>query len=328
MSLQWQLIHILSRRYCASSRSKSIFKPVTFRHQIDTNKIANENGERNWKRKNKSHNKESKYDNNSEYTPITRPIPTKNTKYSENYVPPIETQKRNYNKFSKLKDSTSNKQTFDKNRYHEENMNYTNKSTKYNVYKKKAFKNPKSLFHPNDLNLNVSEDGQEELLYGIFPILLALKANRRTFHEILFKHDLEKSNENIKNILDLSKELNINTRSVDLKTIRRIVPPSVVHQNVCSIASPLPIDVFTVPDTTIDTSQNIEDIISSSASQQQIATREEILATKKKELYLVLDEVVDPMNMGAILRSSCYFGVDRVFITPSWFVSEYFFLDS
>ena len=40
--------------------------------------------------------------------------------------------------------------------------------------------------------------------------------------------------------------------------------------------------------------------------------------TGRLPLWVLLDEVKDPMNVGAILRTSHFLGVDKVILSPQW----------
>ena len=43
-----------------------------------------------------------------------------------------------------------------------------------------------------------------------------------------------------------------------------------------------------------------------------------IIYEQKKRLWLVLDSIQDPMNFGAILRSSYFLGVEKIFVTREY----------
>lgn len=71
---------------------------------------------------------------------------------------------------------------------------------------------------------------------------------------------------------------------IDKKDLDKLLPPGAVHQGIALHSEPLP-EVF------------IQDLI---------------IRTKDKEnaLLVILDQVTDPHNVGAIMRSACVFGAD------------------
>ncbi len=72
---------------------------------------------------------------------------------------------------------------------------------------------------------------------------------------------------------------------IDKKTMDRILPPGAVHQGIALVTDPLP-------------EMDIEDLI--------------IRSGDERAVFLILDQVTDPHNVGAILRSACAFGVGGV----------------
>ena len=83
------------------------------------------------------------------------------------------------------------------------------------------------------------------------------------------------------------KELNLGGRKLnadtDIRQLDKILPKDAVHQGVAALVHPLPLTA-------------LDDILESS-------------------LLLVLDQVTDPHNVGAILRSAAAFGVSAVIMT-------------
>ena len=71
---------------------------------------------------------------------------------------------------------------------------------------------------------------------------------------------------------------------VERRQIDDILPPGAVHQGIAIDASPLD-EIF------------VQDLIIHAA-------------TKNKSVFVVLDQVTDPHNVGAVLRSACAFGAD------------------
>lgn len=73
---------------------------------------------------------------------------------------------------------------------------------------------------------------------------------------------------------------------VEADVVGRTLPPGSVHQGVALSCDPLP-------------RRGLEDVL---------------LATEKRRIVLVLDQITDPHNVGAILRTAAAFGVDAVVI--------------
>lgn len=71
---------------------------------------------------------------------------------------------------------------------------------------------------------------------------------------------------------------------VERHQIDQILPPGAVHQGIAVDAAPLE-EIF------------VQDLIIRAA-------------TKEKSVFVVLDQVTDPHNVGAVLRSACAFGAD------------------
>lgn len=135
-------------------------------------------------------------------------------------------------------------------------------------------------------NLRESKDDRTEVVFGISPCLLALTTGRRKAFNLLVKEgDVSHRTSVIKVCEEAHK------RGVQIKRVRKEhldrISPGCVHQGVCLQASPL-----------------------------SYLTEETAFTYVQKSgvipLWLVLDGIQDPMNLGAILRSAYFLGVDRV----------------
>ena len=73
---------------------------------------------------------------------------------------------------------------------------------------------------------------------------------------------------------------------IEKKDLERLLSPGSVHQGIAAKCSPLP-------------EQFLQDVIIKSSTQNH-------------SLILMLDQVTDPHNVGAIIRSACAFGVDGI----------------
>lgn len=116
-------------------------------------------------------------------------------------------------------------------------------------------------------------------LYGMHPVRAALANPRRKLHRLL-------ATRNAAQTLMEDGEPRIEPEIVERKAIDRLVPPDAVHQGVALLVDP-------IVDIRLDTLLNDE------------ATR----------IVLVLDQVTDPHNVGAILRSAAAFGAAAVITT-------------
>ncbi|GFY46530.1 rRNA methyltransferase 1, mitochondrial [Trichonephila inaurata madagascariensis] len=156
-----------------------------------------------------------------------------------------------------------------------------------------------------------------EILYGIHPVYLALLEKKRQLFQLFIKVQEEnclktEKNERLSKIDNIAKTLEIPVHYVDSKVMNYLAPGA-VHQKqyklkkfsarhrkkfsfhfilgVCLDAGALPKLEW----------QDIEYKINEEASSDL-------------PLWLVLNEIVDPMNVGAIIRSAKYFGINNLFM--------------
>ena len=144
-----------------------------------------------------------------------------------------------------------------------------------------------------------------EILYGIHPVNTALSAKRRTVQTVYYRKDLLETNEKIKQIIQHCWEENIETQAIHRSKIDALLlpqnrsnngkPPH--HQGLLAKVSRL----YFTP--TPCTSQFVEGMCQSSAS------------SSSKQVWLLLNEIQDPMNFGSILRSAYFLGCDNIFVS-------------
>ena len=144
-----------------------------------------------------------------------------------------------------------------------------------------------------------------DLLYGIQPVSLALKAKRRTVHRIYYNPGSARAVEIAKvaqgvDIVELKREaLDSVCRQVDRYNEHH------VHQGIVADVSRLhhvPYDFRrTQPWLQSESSPPVEE--------------PRTLNSDRLPLWLLLCSVRDPMNLGTILRTSHFLGVDRVLVT-------------
>jgi 21S rRNA (GM2251-2'-O)-methyltransferase len=133
-----------------------------------------------------------------------------------------------------------------------------------------------------------------EVLYGVSPVLAALKHQRRTIHALYIQQSIDfskrKDASSIKEAIQRAKELGAavhETSKHDLNLLSNDRP----HQGLVLDVSPLtwkPMDVFPT------------------AAAAAAAT------AGRQPVWLALDEVVDPQNLGAVIRSAYCLGATGV----------------
>jgi 23S rRNA (guanosine2251-2'-O)-methyltransferase len=125
-------------------------------------------------------------------------------------------------------------------------------------------------------------------LFGMHAVREAILNPARDIKAIYIAELLE---ENIQPILDQAAAkglLRPEPEIIEKGRLERVLPKGTVHQGIACDASPLD-EVF------------LPDLINRAA-------------LKKRSVLVMLDQVTDPHNMGAILRSACAFGADGVIV--------------
>ncbi|XP_041670976.1 rRNA methyltransferase 1, mitochondrial [Cheilinus undulatus] len=125
-----------------------------------------------------------------------------------------------------------------------------------------------------------------EIVFGISPCLLALTQGRRKAHKLFVKDGEASHRASVLKVCEEAYKQGVQVHRVSKKDLDKMSGGR-VHQGVCLKASPL--------------SYLTE--ATDSAFKIQYST---------PPLWLILEEIQDPMNLGAILRSAYFLGVDRV----------------
>ena len=130
------------------------------------------------------------------------------------------------------------------------------------------------------------ESGAEnhETVFGIAPCLLALTHGRRKAHKLFVKDGETSNRSSVVKVCEEAHRRGVQVHRVSKKDLDKMSSGR-VHQGVCLQASPLR---YLTEDSVSKRSDN------------------------RPPLWLVLEEIQDPMNLGAILRSAYFLGVDRV----------------
>ncbi|XP_078168269.1 tRNA/rRNA methyltransferase (SpoU) family protein [Carex rostrata] len=132
-------------------------------------------------------------------------------------------------------------------------------------------------------------------VYGVGPVLAALTANRREFHALYIQENMDLSANNkkkkdkkgIQKVIQTANKIGlkvVETAKHDLNMVVENRP----HQGLVLDASPLEM-------------VGIKELEPISLEQGQ-----------KAPIWVALDEVMDPQNLGAIIRSAYYFGANGV----------------
>ena len=125
-----------------------------------------------------------------------------------------------------------------------------------------------------------------EILCGFHPVFEALSAGRRRVYEVY--QVKEKKTERCEQIQSLAKSRGVAHQLIETADFKTLVG-SVVNQVVAARVSPYPLTALT-------------DILQTAQ------------ARNKKFFLLMLDNIVDPQNLGALIRTALCVGVDGVIL--------------
>ena len=123
------------------------------------------------------------------------------------------------------------------------------------------------------------------LIYGKHPVAAALNNNRRKHINLFITREV------LQEIEKLIPKLNIKTTILKSDSLNSMVSPGTNHQNI--ILESLPLD-----------SLHLEDLIEQDKS-------------KSFSCLILLDQVTDPHNIGAIIRSAAAFSASAVILTDN-----------
>ncbi|MEA3280583.1 MAG: 23S rRNA (guanosine(2251)-2'-O)-methyltransferase RlmB [Thermodesulfobacteriota bacterium] len=128
---------------------------------------------------------------------------------------------------------------------------------------------------------------KSEILYGIHPIFEALKAGRRSFYKIYLSQD--KASKRLQKILKAAASFKIPLERIRASKLESIAGTD-LHQGIGAIVSPYPLT-------------GLPDII------------DKRRPADANHFLLLLDNVADPHNLGALIRTALCVGTDGVIIT-------------
>ncbi|CAH8356099.1 unnamed protein product [Eruca vesicaria subsp. sativa] len=135
-----------------------------------------------------------------------------------------------------------------------------------------------------------------EVVYGVSPVLAALSAGRRELYALYVQEGLDLSSNNKKKkdkkgfekVLKLSEKLGLDIKETSKHDLN-MVSDNRPHQGLVLDASPLEL-------------VKVKEL-------DKVSSEEE-----KYSLWVALDEVTDPQNLGAIIRSAYFFGATGVVV--------------
>jgi 23S rRNA (guanosine2251-2'-O)-methyltransferase len=125
-----------------------------------------------------------------------------------------------------------------------------------------------------------------ELLYGIHPVHEALVANRRQVYEIYFEKG--KKSGRLAQLVSLAESRGVLQKTIGSGDLRTLAGAT-GHQSVVARVSPYPLS-------------SVSDIMQS------------VQAGKRKPFLLMLDNILDPQNLGAMIRTALCVGIDGVIL--------------
>jgi 23S rRNA (guanosine2251-2'-O)-methyltransferase len=125
---------------------------------------------------------------------------------------------------------------------------------------------------------------KESFIFGIYPVLEALQSNKQ-IDKLFVLQGGDRSKLDL--ILKLAESQNVTINMVPFEKLEKLTRSN--HQGVVAFVSPI-------------TFQPLESSI------------ENILSTKQNPLFLILDQITDVRNFGAIIRTAECTGVDAIII--------------
>ncbi|XP_041097376.1 rRNA methyltransferase 1, mitochondrial isoform X2 [Polyodon spathula] len=186
--------------------------------------------------------------------------------------------------------SVQKQQTFVK------NNKWSTKLPKYELQNRATFANELRRLRDEDMPGPVQTDSpsgiayrnmknkDSEIVFGVSPCYLALTHGRRSFHGLYVKESRIQQRPEVREIYRLAEILGVTVHQASRRALDGLCGGR-VHQGMCLEASPL----------------------GYMAVDERIAP-----CTPGQSLWLVLEGIQDPMNMGALLRTAYFLGVDRV----------------
>lgn len=138
-------------------------------------------------------------------------------------------------------------------------------------------------------NICIQKENEDELVFGVSPCLLALTQGKRTLTQLFVKRTEGRQRQSVEKVCEEAVKRGVPIRHITKREMEKMTG-GVVHQGLCLQATPL-----------------------SFLTKEQSSSQEGNWPPGKPcPMWLVLDGVQDPMNLGSVLRSAYFLGVDRV----------------
>ena len=128
---------------------------------------------------------------------------------------------------------------------------------------------------------------KSELLYGIHPVFEALAAGRRRVYEVYL--DKEKKSGRLAQIASMAEARGVLKKSIALVDFKTLTG-TIGHQGVAAVVSPYP-------------QVTVQDILQA------------VQGEDGKHFLLMLDNIQDPQNLGAIIRTALCVGIQGVIVS-------------
>ncbi|KAJ1185598.1 hypothetical protein NDU88_002390 [Pleurodeles waltl] len=130
-----------------------------------------------------------------------------------------------------------------------------------------------------------------EILFGVAPCHLALSQSRRNFLNLFLRSSLKPQRPEIQEIFVQAEACGVPVHHVKRRILDSLCEGR-VHQGVCMEVSPLHYEQLD--------------------GEQKGVAESDLVGPEKQVLWLVLEGIQDPMNLGAILRTAYFLGVNKV----------------
>ena len=143
-------------------------------------------------------------------------------------------------------------------------------------------------------NSPAREEFYYDFLYGIHPVSCAIEAKRRSIETVFYRRDLVDHSVRVKKILERCWVENIKTQPTVQSKIDLMVGKGKPHQGIVAKSSRLNHKHISC------THQYISGLVEEQSS---------------KQLWLFLQDIQDPMNLGSILRTAYFLGCDKIFVS-------------
>lgn len=125
-----------------------------------------------------------------------------------------------------------------------------------------------------------------DMIYGIHPVMEALKSKKRNVTQ-LYVLDKKSGHKNVEEIIRLAKRANVKIDRIELKILDKLTHEA-NHQGVMAKVQPIKM---------VKLSNAIYEA-----------------EGRKKDLWLAVDEMTDPQNLGAIIRSAACLGFSNLIL--------------